>query len=97
MQVLNNKVIVIRTRRPHLVTEKIKKSKIIGWLPDGLHDVAVFFGLKEAQQLTSLKIKNVPSTITRDYNWPGLHKPFNHQKETAAFLTLRKKAFCFKD
>lgn len=97
MQVLNDKVIVIRTRRPHLVTEKIKKSKIIGWLPDGLHDVAVFFGLKEAQQLTSLKIKGVPSTITRDYNWPGLHKPFNHQKETAAFLTLRKKAFCFNE
>ena len=97
MQVLNNKVIVIRTRRPHLVTEKIKRSKIIGWLPDGLHDVAVFFGLKEAQQLASLKIKNVPSTITRDYNWPGLFKPFNHQKETASFLTLRKKAFCFNE
>ncbi len=97
MRVVDNKVIVLRTRRPHLVTEKIKKSKIIGWLPDGLHDVAVFFGLKEAQALTDLKIKGVPSTIERDYNWPGQFKPFNHQKETAAFLTLRKRAFCFNE
>jgi SNF2 family DNA or RNA helicase len=97
MQVINDKLIVIRTRRPHLVVEKIKKSKIIGWLPDGLHDVAVFFGLKEAQALTDLKIKGVPSTINRDYNWPGQFKPFEHQKETAAFLTLRKRAFCFNE
>ena len=97
MRVVDNKVIVLRTRRPHLVTEKIKKSKIIGWLPDGLHDVAVFFGLKEAQALADLKIKGVPSTIERDYNWPGQFKPFSHQKETAAFLTLRKRAFCFNE
>jgi len=97
MEIVDNKVIVIRTKRPHLVTEKIKKSKIIGWLPDGFHDVAVYFGLTEAQALTDLKIKGVPSTIDRDYNWPGQFKPFNHQKETAAFLTLRKRAFCFNE
>jgi SNF2 family DNA or RNA helicase len=66
-------------------------------LVDGLHDVAVFWGLKEAQELATLKIKNVPSTINRDYDWPGRHRPFAHQKETAAFLTLRKKAFCFNE
>lgn len=97
MQILDNKVIVIRTRRPHLVTEKIKKSKVIGWLPDGLHDVAVHYGLEEAQELAKLQIKNVPSTITRDYEWPGQFAPFAHQKQTAAFLTLRKKAFCFNE
>lgn len=97
MRIIDDKVLVIRTRRPHLVTEKIKKSKIIGWLPDGLHDVAVFFGLKESQELAKLRIKDVPSTITRDYNWPGLHKPFNHQKTTASFLTLRQRAFCFNE
>lgn len=97
MEIVDNKVIVIRTKRPHLVTEKIKKSKIVGWLPDGFHDVAVYFGLKEAQALTDLKIKGVPSTITRDYHWPGQFKPFAHQKDTAAFLTLRKRAFCFSE
>jgi len=97
MQIVDNKLIVIRTRRPHLVTEAITKSKVIGRLPDGLHDVAVYFGLKEVQALTNLKIKGVPSTIDRDYNWPGQYKPFAHQKETAAFLTLRKRAFCFNE
>ena len=97
MRNIDNKVLVLRTRRPHLVTEKIKKSKIIGWLPDGLHDVAVYFGLKEVQELAKLNIKDVPSTITRDYNWPGLHKPFEHQKTTASFLTLRQRAFCFNE
>ena len=80
-----------------MVTETIPKSKVIGRLPDGLHDVAVYFGLKEVQALTKLKIKGVPSTIDRDYNWPGQFKPFAHQKETAAFLTLRKRAFCFNE
>ena len=80
-----------------MVTEAITKSKVIGRLPDGLHDVAVYFGLKEVQALTKLKIKGVPSTIDRDYNWPGQFKPFAHQKETAAFLTLRKRAFCFNE
>jgi len=97
MQIVDNKLLVVRTRRPHLVTEKIKRSKVVQVLVDGLHDVAVFWGLKEAQELANLKIKNVPSTITRDYDWPGRHRPFAHQKETAAFLTLRKKAFCFNE
>jgi SNF2 family DNA or RNA helicase len=97
MQIVNNKIIVVRTRRPHLVTEKIKKSKVVAEHQDGLQDVAVYWGLGEAQELTNLKIKNVPSPITRDYAWPGQFRPFAHQKETAAFLTLRKKAFCFNE
>ena len=97
MQIVDNKVIVIRTRRPHLVTEKIKKSKVVGRLPDGLHDVAVHFGLEEVQELAKLNIKGVPSTIDRDYDWPGQFAPFAHQKQTAGFLTLRKKAFCFNE
>ena len=34
-------------------------------------------------------------TILTDYDWPGKYKPFAHQKETADFLTRRRKAFCF--
>jgi SNF2 family DNA or RNA helicase len=49
------------------------------------------------QALAKLNIKNVPSTITRDYDWPGQFKPFEHQKQTASFLTLRKRAFCFNE
>lgn len=36
-------------------------------------------------------------TILTDYDWPGKYKPFAHQKETADFLTRRRKAFCFNE
>ena len=36
-------------------------------------------------------------TIRTNYKWPGKHKPFDHQKETAEFLSLRHKAFCFNE
>ena len=94
MEILNNKAIVITTRRPNLVTECIRKSEIVETNGD-LHKVAVHWGLDEAQALNKLKIKKVPSPILRDYKWPGLHKPMEHQKDTASFLTLNQRAFCF--
>jgi SNF2 family DNA or RNA helicase len=96
MEILNNKAIVITTRRPNLVIECIKKSEIIETNGD-LHKVAVHWGLDEAQALNKLKIKKVPSPILRDYKWPGLHKPMEHQKDTANFLTLNQRAFCFNE
>jgi len=35
--------------------------------------------------------------MLRDYSWPGIYKPFDHQKSTASFLSLRKRAFCFNE
>ena len=37
------------------------------------------------------------SSILTDYNWPGKHKPFAHQKQTSDFLTLNRRAFCFNE
>jgi len=37
------------------------------------------------------------SSILTDYDWPGKYKPFTHQKQTAEFLTLNRKAFCFNE
>jgi hypothetical protein len=39
----------------------------------------------------------IPSPMLRDYKWPGLFTPFDHQKETASFLSIRKRAFCFNE
>lgn len=96
MKIVDDKVLVVNTRRPHLVTEKIKKSQVVATHGD-IHEVAVHWGLKEAQVLTELKIKEVPSPIKRDYVWTGKFAPFAHQKETSSFLSLRKKAFCFNE
>lgn len=57
----------------------------------------VKWGLEEAQVLKNLQIKNVPSPIEAHYEWTGMYKPFAHQKETASFLTLHRRAFCFNE
>ena len=36
-------------------------------------------------------------SILTDYKWTGKFAPFAHQKETAEFLTLNRKAFCFNE
>jgi SNF2 family DNA or RNA helicase len=96
VQIINNKVLLVKTRFPSRITETIKKSKVVQKEGD-VSEVAVNWGLEEAQTLRKLKIKRVPSPIQRDYDWPGLYKPMEHQKETASFLTLHNRAFCFNE
>ena len=96
MQIIDNKVLVLRPRDPNRITTTIKKSTELSH-EDGVTEVAVFWGLQEAQTLRRLGVKNVPSPIDRDYNWPGIFKPMAHQKETASFLTLNTRAFCFNE
>ena len=96
MKIIEDKLIVFKTKKPHLIAEKVDKYKVISE-KDGIYKVAIEWQLKEAQVLTELKAKDVPSPIKRDYSWTGKLTPFAHQKETAAFLTLNKKAFCFNE
>lgn len=97
MEIVHDKALVIKTRRPHLVVENIKKSRVLTEHDDGVFEVAINWGLEEAQALSSIGIRGVPSPINRDYQWSGKLKPFQHQKETAAFLSIRKRAFCFNE
>jgi SNF2 family DNA or RNA helicase len=99
MQILANKTLVVKTRNPARIIETIPESKIVNNYGDGRYEVSVNWGLRESITLNKLNVKNVPSTITRDYKWPRpLHlNPFEHQKATAAFLTLNKRAFCFNE
>lgn len=48
-------------------------------------------------QTTPLNGMSAKNNILTDYNWPGKHKPFAHQKQTSEFLTLNRKAFCFNE
>lgn len=92
MQIVENKVLVVSTKQPHLITEAITKSKVIGRDKDD-YEVAVHWGLQEAQALTGLKFP-APSPMLRDYKWTGKLTPFAHQKDTSEFLTLNLKALC---
>lgn len=96
MQIINDKILLVKTKFPSRITETIKKSKVVQKEGE-VSEVAVNWGLKEAQTLRRLQIKRVPSPIYRDYSWPGLYKPMDHQKETAAFLTLHQRGFCFNE
>jgi SNF2 family DNA or RNA helicase len=92
MQVIDNKYLVVKTDNPQHILSTIEKSAEYG--DDG--EVAVYWGLKEAQMLRQLGIE-CPSPIERDYSWPGMFKPMNHQRETASFLTLHPRSFCFNE
>jgi SNF2 family DNA or RNA helicase len=83
---------LLNLRNPNKVTTVIPKSKQL----EG-NQVAVNWGLDEARVLNNMQIKNIPSPIMGHYTWPGLHKPFDHQKTTASFLTLNPRAFCLNE
>jgi SNF2 family DNA or RNA helicase len=96
MEIVDNKLLVVRTRNPGRITAAIKKSKEVEQQGD-VTAVAVHWGLQEAQALRTLGIKKVPSPIERNYAWPGIYRPMAHQKDTAGFLTLHRRAFCFNE
>lgn len=92
MDIINNKAILLRVREPNRIMEVIPKAKRVSD-----HEVLVRWSLDEAQVLKNLKIKNVPSPILAHYDWPGIYPPFEHQRTTASFLTMNKRAFCFNE
>ena len=95
MQIVDDKALVLRTRNPHKYAI-IPKHKVLSE-ENGIYEVAVYWGLDESRVLRNLGVKDVPSPITRRYDWPGKFVPMAHQIETAAFLTLHRRAFCFND
>jgi SNF2 family DNA or RNA helicase len=95
MEILEDKALVFRTRNPNKYSI-IPKHQILE--KDGdTYKIAVYWGLDETRVLRNLGVKDVPSPITRRYNWPGRYKPMQHQEDTASFLTLNKRAFVFND
>lgn len=86
---------MFKTRNPEKY-KIIPKHKIISE-EGGTYEIAVYFGLDEARVLKNLGVKDIQSPITRRYKWPGRYRPMQHQVETASFLTMHKRAFCFND
>lgn len=42
-------------------------------------------------------MNKVVNFMDQTYEWPGLFKPFDHQKTTSAFLVANKRGFCFNE
>jgi SNF2 family DNA or RNA helicase len=90
VQIIDNKALLLELENPSHITQIVKKSMLV----DGGSGVLVHWGHKEAEALAKLRL-DVPSPILRDYKWTGKFAPFEHQKKTASFLSIRKRAFCF--
>ena len=95
MQIVENKALLFKTRSPAKYAI-IPKSKIVDE-KNGVYQMAVYWGLDEARVLRNLGVTNAPSPIVSRYDWPGKYKPFAHQVDTSAFLTLNRRAFVFND
>lgn len=95
MQIIDNKAVVFTTRNPEKYAV-IPKHAIVDE-NNGVYKVAVKWGLDEARVLRNLGVKSIQSPIRARYNWPGMYKPFEHQVETADFLTMNPRSFVFND
>lgn len=62
-------------------------------LHEGKSLVAVPYGIDESMVLKNLGF-NVPAPIQHYYDWPARFEPMSHQRDTAAFLTMHKRALC---
>ena len=91
MQIIDNKALLLKTAHPQKVAVVLPNSKVMG-----NDSILVKWGVNEALTLKGLNI-DVPSPITGRYNWPGKHKPFDHQRTTSAFMTMHKRSFCFNE
>lgn len=100
MELIDNKVISLKLRdeSAKIILDDIDKSEVIS-KKDGVTDVAIYWGLDEMTRLNELMRfkKPLPSPITRDYDWPGLYQPFDHQRVTSEFLSINPKSFCFNE
>lgn len=95
MEIVENKALLFETPHADIITDSIEKSAVVA-TNGSKTKMLMRWGLKEAQTLATLHT-DVPSPILRDYKWTGKLVPFEHQKTTASFLSLRKRAFCFNE
>ena len=88
--------VVLNLRQPERVLATIPTAK--KFVFKGQELVAVPHRLDETVVLNNLGLK-VPSPMLKQYNWPasGGRTPFKAQLETAAFLSLRSRAFVLND
>jgi SNF2 family DNA or RNA helicase len=91
VEIIENKALLVNVQDPSVITDNIHKSAAVK------EGVLVKWGHTEAEILTDLGFDTTPSPILKSYDWTGKFKPFDHQKVTSSFLSLRRRAFCFNE
>lgn len=96
MQIIDNKALLIRTKKAEQIIQLIPKSKLLRKEGE-VGEILVHWGFDEARILRNLRIKDVPNPILGRYKWPGIYTPFDHQRTTAAFLATHPRCFCLNE
>ena len=91
MQIIENKALLVNAADSSVITDNIHKSA------DTAEGVLVRWGHTESEILAKLGFDDTPSPILKNYQWTGKLTPFEHQKVTASFLSIRRRAFCFNE
>jgi SNF2 family DNA or RNA helicase len=94
MLVIDSKrAVVLNTPRPDAILQAVPHARTFEH--EGKTLTVVPHGVEETKVLRNLGYKKTPSPILFHYKWPGRNiLPMQHQKETAAFLTLHKRGLC---
>lgn len=89
-----HKALILNLRNPNVVLDTIPKSKLIQ--KDGKNIVIVKHGIDEVRVLRNVGIP-APSPILHHYEWVGKFDPYDHQKQTAAFLTTNQRGIVLNE
>lgn len=88
------KALALKLNNPNRVLDSIPTAKPLE--VRGTQIVVAPHRLDEVKVLRNLGIK-APSPILHYYDWPGQYTPFEHQRETAAFLTLHHRCLVLNE
>ena len=70
-----------------------QKDVLLYWAHEEMTTLASYMDVAQPDP----NLPKLMSPMLRDYTWPGIYKPFDHQRDTASFLSLRRRAFCFNE
>ena len=88
------KALALKLNNPNKVLDCIPTAKSLEY--QGANLVVTPHKLDEVKVLRNLGI-NAPSPILYYYNWPGHFTPYEHQRQTSAFLTLNQRALVLNE
>lgn len=89
-----SKVLALKLNNPARVLESLPTAK--EYEVRGNKLVITPHRLDEVRVLRNLGI-NAPSPILYYYNWPGRFTPYEHQKQTAAFLSITQRGLVLNE
>jgi len=88
------KALALKLNNPNRVLDSIPTAK--PFEVRGIPIVVTPHRLDEVKVLNNMGIR-APSPILHYYDWPGQYTPFEHQRQTAAFLTLQHRGLVLNE